>query len=73
METKDLVMLTHKRISGLTEVEFKHSVDCSDDYPLYMKELLDSIHTGDDRRIGAALKLFLYTQNQFDIQLHEGL
>ena len=73
MEAKELVELTHKRISSLTEVEFKHSIDCSDDYPLYIKELLDAIHSGEDKRIGSALKLFLYTHNQFDIELHEGL
>ena len=74
MNPKDLAKLTSTRIGHLTEVEFKHSVDCSDDYPMYMGELLDAIHTQNDyERIGKALILFLYAHNEMDIEIHEGL
>lgn len=73
MKPELLVTLTAQRISHLSEVELLHSFDCRDDYPLQFQELLDAIHNGEHERIGKALMLFLYSHNQFDIELHEGL
>lgn len=73
MEINELAELTTKRLGMLSEVELVFSINQLPDYPQRSHELLEAIHSHDDERIGKALKLYLFTQNQADILLHEGL